>query len=76
MYFIIREIMRKRFPRLRRYNFNLGCILFSSAGQRNETMGHLRIVGSDGEEYAYVVACRRRIAKSSYSRETLATADE
>lgn len=39
-------------------------------------MGHLRIAGSDGEEYAYVAACRRRIAKSSYSGETLATADE
>lgn len=39
-------------------------------------MGHLRIVGSDSEEYAYVTACRRRIAKSSYSGKTLATADE
>lgn len=69
--------MQKRFPRLRRYNFNLtGYNLFSSAGQRNEAVGHLRIAGSDGEEYAYVAARRRRIAESSYSGEALATADE
>lgn len=77
LYFIICEIVRKRFSQLKRYNFNIiECILTSSIGQRNEAVGHLRIVGGDGEEYAYVAACRRGIAKSSYSGETLATADE
>lgn len=47
-----------------------------SAGQRNEILGHVRIAGSYGEEYAYVTTSRGRIAKSSYSRETLATTDE
>jgi len=50
--------------------------LFRSIGQRNEIMGHVRIVGGNCEEHAYVTTCGRRIAKSSYPREALATADE
>jgi len=39
-------------------------------------MGYVYIAGGDGKEHAYVIARRGRIAKSSYSRKTLATADE